>query len=290
MGINDFSSLLQLAAGLNAAYIAVDYSTRGYTQILSNKLFEFPRAIDRSFQKCEKILCEKETLNNLNPLEIVTGKSTSVNIEEYKRNFEILEKKINEEKVKLKSQIEIECEAKHFSFLSLCMFLFCTTSLFLGGLEKDFKNLAQLFFCMLGSFLLIFIFVGWTRSAEKIKAVNTVNYSKLSHAIFVFLFSFILSLVLIFFINEFLYDVKRWLLLLGLNVFYLRISFLIFFTLFPFVNFVVFLLIVRKKGVLIHKTIVEKAGQIEAECNVLKLKVDNLVSTTEFVSGLIKGD
>lgn len=290
MGINDFSSLLQLAAGLNAAYIAVDYSTKGYTQILSNKLFEFPRAIDRSFETCEKILCEKETLNNLNPLEVSSGKSTSVKIEEYKRKFEILEKKINEEKVALKTQIEIECEAKHFSFLSLCMFLFCTTSLFLGGLEKDFKNLAQLFFCILGFLLLIFIVVGWTRKADKIRAVKFLNYSKLGHAIFVFVFSFFLSFIFILIINENLVIVKEYLLLFKFNIFYLRIYSIIAFTLFPFINFVVFLLIVRKKGISINKTIADKARLIEKECNILKSDVDKLVNTTELVSELIKGD
>ncbi len=278
MEISNFSSLLELAAGLNAAYIAVDYSINGYTHVLSDKLFEFPEYIKNSFQKSETILCEKKSLESLKEIEI-NGFSTRFKIEKTIRGFEKLENEIEATKSKLNDEIRKDCESKNFSSLSLVMFLFCLVSLFLGGFDTHtrFLNILNTY---LGIFILIFAAIGWTRNSNKIQFAKVLNFSKLSHSIIFFVISFIISVVITFFTKE---SLK---LLPHFNSFISWIN--IFIVLLPFLNFIVFLLLIRNKGKSIISKIKSNSSIIESKCEEVKAESDELKTAYKFVTNLSK--
>lgn len=278
MEISNFSSLLELAAGLNAAYIAVDYSINGYTHILSDKLFEFPDYIKKSFQNSDAILCEKKSLESLKSIDI-NGKNIGLNIEKTIRDFEIIENEIEEAKYALNIEIKKDCESKNFSSLSLVMFLFCLVSLFLGGFDihTRFLNLLNTY---LGIFLLFFVFIGWTRNSDKIHFTKFFNYSKLSHSIIFFVVSFIISIIITFLTKETLKIQPYFTSLMSwVNI---------FIVLLPFLNFIIFLLLIRNKGKAIIGKIKTKSSAIEIKCNAVKIQSDELKTTYNFVTNLSK--
>lgn len=131
MGLNDFLSLIQLAAGLNAAYIVVEIS-QGYTHALLNKIFNIKQEIKSKFGPIEAtIKINQETLKHIAPSD-VNGKNTNIKIEKVKREYEILIDKIDNAKREIENKANLICEFRCFSGLSLMMFLYCCTLLFVA--------------------------------------------------------------------------------------------------------------------------------------------------------------
>ena len=93
MDLKDFLSLIELAAGLNAAYIVVGIY-QGYTNKLLNNVFNIKQLIDSKFNPIkETINFNRITLDNTEPSE-VNGKNTNTQIEKVKRSYEVLCSKI----------------------------------------------------------------------------------------------------------------------------------------------------------------------------------------------------
>lgn len=129
MSLNDFLPLIQLAAGLNAAYIVVGIS-QGYTHALLNKIFNIKQQIQLKFEPIKAtIKINQETLNHTKPSD-VDGKNTNTKIEKVKREYEILTNKIDNAEREIESNANLICEFRCFSGLSLMMFLYCCTLLF----------------------------------------------------------------------------------------------------------------------------------------------------------------
>lgn len=283
----NYSSLLELAAGLNVAYIAVDYSMNGYTNILSNKFFEFPEKIKNAFATSESILCEKKTLESLKETgggikNLEFKKEVGINIEKSIRDFEKLEEKIRNTKIELNNDIQKDCESKNFSSLSFCMFLFCIISLFLSGfystIDKQFNFFLELFNAVLGIFLFVYIFVGWVKNNNtQIKTrILTFDYSKLNHSLIYFLSVLVLSLTASCLIQNYDY-------IISISIIYWINTFLV---IFPFLNFIAFVFIIRKKGKFITTKISNEAKEIEKECEQAKKEVEELIIACNFVARL----
>lgn len=87
MELTDFLTLIQLAAGLNIAFVAVEVA-QGYTRILSDKVFNITQLLDNAFQELKStISVNRTTLDNTHSTD-VDGKSTTNKIEEVKREYE----------------------------------------------------------------------------------------------------------------------------------------------------------------------------------------------------------
>lgn len=131
MVLDDFLSLIQLAAGLNVAYIAVGVS-QGYTQVLLNKVFNIEQHINETFDPIKAtIRINQESLLCMKPSN-VNGKDTNTQIEEVKRGYELLQEKIIKVEQNIKERASLSCEFRCFSGLSLMMFLHCCTLLFIA--------------------------------------------------------------------------------------------------------------------------------------------------------------
>ena len=277
--MSDFSSLLELAAGLNVAYIAVDYSM-GYTNIISEKLFEFSQKIEKSFEKSDSILCEKKSLENLKPI-VINGKNIGIKIEDIKRKFEKLDTEIKTAKTNLNADMQKDCESKNFSSLSFCMFLFCIISLFLGGISANekIKMFSSIFNIVIGILLLVYVIIGWTKNDNTY--LWKIDYSKLTHSLSCFTIVVILSFIITFLThyyylnNLFVMDILR----LEQIIYWFNI----FFVIFPFLNFIVFAFIIKKKGRTISIKISNMATEIENKCNGVKKEAEKLINAYDFV-------
>lgn len=154
MELSDFLTLIQLAAGLNIAFVAVEAS-RGYTRILSGNVFNINNLLNTSFEDIkDTIFKNRKTLDGISSTE-VNGKSTTNKIEGVKREYEKLEKKIEDVITNIKNTSDLKCNFKCFSGLSLMMFFFCFTLLFLN----PFKVISLVILITL--LILIYSIIGW---------------------------------------------------------------------------------------------------------------------------------
>lgn len=256
MDLNDFLSLIQLAAGLNAAYIVVGIS-QGYTNILLNKIFNIRQQIQTRFNNIkEAIKLNQETLKSTEPSD-VNGKNTIVQIEKVKRRYEILTEKIKVAEQEIENNANIKCEFRCFSGLSLMMFLYCCTLLFVAP------------FC-LGWFLLPFTLlvlihsiVGWFW--EKSKYV-----CNLMLVIWEYLIVLALSAVGCSLISKYINweDVPN----VWSNMLIITSALL------PMVNFVIFFIKSLSKMKSIKENIDAQAASIEQECSAINKDFDKLQS------------
>jgi hypothetical protein len=134
MELIDFLALIQLAAGLNIAFVAVEVS-RGYTRILSDRIFNVEGMLNEAFKDILRdIQGNAETLKNFHPID-VGKKNTLYKIEEGKRNCEVLGAKVESVKDEITKIVTEKCNLRCFSGLCLVLFLFCCILLFLAPFD-----------------------------------------------------------------------------------------------------------------------------------------------------------
>ena len=89
MELSNLTPLIELAAGLNIAFVAVEVA-KGYTSILLNKVFNFNDVIEDDFSKLESsITFNQKSLELIEPTDIPNIGNTNTTIEETKRNPKI---------------------------------------------------------------------------------------------------------------------------------------------------------------------------------------------------------
>ena len=137
MYLSNLTPLIELAAGLNIAFVAVEVA-KGYTSILLNKVFNFNDVIMEDFGTLEDhINFNLKTLDLIEPTDVNTG-STNKMIEETKRNYEKARTEVINERQRLFDWAQSNCEFKCFSGLSLMMFLYCCFLLFLSAWDYSY--------------------------------------------------------------------------------------------------------------------------------------------------------
>lgn len=264
MNLNDFLSLIQLAAGLNAAYIVVGIS-QGYTHILLNKIFNIKQQIEAKFEPIKStIRINQETLDHITPSE-VNGVSTYNKIEKVKRDYEIINKKISKAEENIENKANCDCEFRCFSGLSLMMFLYCCTLLFIAPFCSEWFLLPFTVLVLLHSV------VGWF--AENAKSVCSLMW-----VICEFVISLVLSIVAYC-------AFKVWLNWNTLPDFWGN-SLIIVSALLPMVNFVIFFIKSLSKMKSIKENIDAQAKGIEQECVAIHREFDTLQSLEELKMGM----
>lgn len=277
MGIGNFSSLFELAAGINIALVAVEYS-KAYTRILSDKVFKFPEYIKKSFKECYDIICERETLNNIKPVTIEEN-NTLDEIERCKRNLELFESSVKEKEENLSSNIHYICESKSFSSLSLWMFLYCVIALFIGGFETNniiFKTILDLSFGIFSILSLLFLIIGWFKG-EKGSIFKFYDYKSLKHTITSFsiclVLSFLLGVLLVRIDSQIELPFKDWI--------------MPFFVSIPFLNFIAYYYIIKNRAKRISSNISQSVGELEPNGRDVKKRIEELMATNR-INDLIK--
>ena len=137
MNLSNLTPLIELSAGLNIAFVAVEVA-KGYTSILLNKVFNFNDVIKDDFGELENsVKLNLNSLDHIEPTDIDAGNTNQV-IEDTKRKYEKVLNEVTDEKQRLLNWAQSNCEFKCFSGLSLMMFLYCCFLLFLSAWEYSY--------------------------------------------------------------------------------------------------------------------------------------------------------
>lgn len=272
MELNDFSSIIEIGVTLNIAFVAIEY-VKSYTKILCNQVFKLQHCIESSFNECLKVLVDEETLAHIQPNKIGDNKNTNNLIEKAKRTREILKKDIDTEKSKFGERIEGVCEAKNVSAISLWLFFYGLTGLFLCGLSIDITS-KHLFWGILTLSTALYAIIGWLTKPNN-KAVWR-DYSTLRHSIMWYCILLIADVVLTVCLRDCAIVIMPYVwpisLFLGLGLMYS--------------NFIASVVKVWSKAGEIRKEIVSASENLKVKCSELQKDVDKLISVNELCAQL----
>lgn len=269
MQISDFNSILELAATINIAFVAVEY-TKNYTSILSNNVFKFPELITQAFKDCNNSLCNIESLKHIDPIEI-GGKSTLPQIEKTKVMYEELSKKITEEEERLNNKISKSCEAKSFSALSFWMFMYSTLLLLIAGVGSEYGSSLILSGYVFGIITTLYLIAGWLWGESKPCICAFLNYSLLRHTIIWFITCYSIAIITGATLEGIFNPSVEY-----LNKLSNKLS-LIMVTI-PFVNFIAYFYIIKRKVKTLKKEINDAIEPIKKSCDEFKRAVDKLIA------------
>ncbi len=261
--LSNYSSLLEIAAAVNIAFVAVEYS-KSYTQTLSEKVFDFPNIINRAFQPCNKVIFQKDTLNEMQPI-ILGEKTTFVQIQQSLIDIEKLEEEIESKRKKMNEKMLLVCNYAHFPSLSLWNFLFSIVLLFVSGYEYVDSDFSIIFVLLISLFTFLFQLFGWIVNDEN---KQSTPYC-LSNSILVFIGVILFSIIIAFFTKSYATI---------LNETFLIGNWIYFITLLPFINFVVFFYFVRRKIKKLKKWIVTESDESVKKSEAIQKTIDELTA------------
>ena len=266
MEINNFSAIIELVATMSIAFVAVEY-VKSYTSELCERVFDFSKYIDKTFQNVKELVeTNIETLNHIPPI-VIEGVSTNFEIEKTKRAHEELKKEIENTINSKKNKIAAECQARSMSSLCFFTFLFNVLLLFVGGIEYRHSIFAHIFVSTLSILSIIYLILGWIMG-EYEHNTRFFQFASLKHSVisFVFIFSLTvsISLIICFFLSwSFIEEIWWYILLLSVFLSY--------------VNFIVFVFKIKHRANAFKKKIIGKRDGLMTSFNDLDKSVQGLL-------------
>ncbi len=268
--IGDFSSVFELAAGLNAAFVAVDYS-RSFSKQLYENAFKFDSYIDNEICSPQNLI-DEETLKGLESVKCGEG-DTGQLIEQIRRDKEKLEEFITKKREVLKTTAKTTCELRSHSGLSLLNFLFCLFVLLLSPFESVHPTMTQYLVLSVSLSIIIIQCICWindARAKENQKLFNSLT-SSVKNSIGLFAISGVISIITFLVLNYFSISWKlngKWFLVV-----------MYFAAFLPFLNFVAFTYIFKKRLNGLQNDIKKVKCEVISKChdiNVLASKVNTV--------------
>lgn len=162
------------------------------------------------------------------------------------------------------------CESKSLSSLSLFLFLYSTTALFLVGITSLAPQFIPNFWSVLTFLTTLFLVVGWVLG-ENEKQQSYLDFSLLRHSILYFVFSVIISFILSIILSCCSLEV---------SVSPCWTYILVFSALIPFTNFIAFLIKIKRKAKAVKNEITRCSSEIKAKCTTLNQSIDALLSVS----------
>lgn len=263
MELSDFTSAIELAAGLNIAYVAAEFAN-SYTHKVINKILKFKEFIEQSRLKCLLHL-DEETLNTLTADDI-NGNSTANKLESLKVRLGKEKENINKLQSELESLIMKKCQSRSFSFISLYLFLFCVLILLFVGFRDihQFMDLGWSIHSVLSLILLISTFVLGERKSF---------FSSLSYCIYTFI-----SISVISFCSGYLMDRYN---VFNTEIFSLSKVFIIITVLSPYSGFIFYWLKMRFIASELKKEMTEMVDKVESKCIEIERDINKLQNVQE---------
>lgn len=161
--ISDFSSILELAAAMNATFVVVECS-RSFSKQLYENAFKFDSTIESKLKP--QNLIDEETLKELETVQCGTG-HTSQLMQKIRRDREKLLVYVSQKKEELKIQAKGVCELKTQSGLSLLNSLFCIFMLFMIPIEMHHPVITQYLLLAVSGLVLLAQIICWLGDAFK---------------------------------------------------------------------------------------------------------------------------
>lgn len=272
--LTNFGDLFGFAAAMNIVFVAADYF-QSYAYILSEKVFKFQEKVKDEIYKLKNMMIDKTSINSIEPVEL-NGTSTSALIEKAKIDHGILTTKIDKQEEVLKEKINMLCESKTNSFISLFLSLYSVIALLLIGVYSKWSSFIEIFWIILTILSTIVVVFAWICSnPEK----HRIKLCSLKHCLYLFslltIIACILSWLYIYRDISFFNNIIDWV--------------YIYSELFAISNFVVYIFIINRKSKKINEEIVNSIIPLEKECKQLNDDVSSLINVNTLSNGLKKG-
>lgn len=272
MAINDFSTLICMAATMSIAFVATEYVT-SYTKTLCERFFKFQEYVKASFDECRNLLTDKESLKLLHPV-MVDGQSTNGKIEEAKRKNESVNKEIDElEKNKILEVTEM-CQARSMSSLCLFVFMSNTILLFWGSIEPKLGEPVLMYLSVLCILSMLYVQFGWFYG-EKESCKSWLHFSSLQHSVYSFILIMIITLLISLTNWSFISYITSlwwWILLVYIG--------------FSYANFIVFVLKVRWKARMFKSKLENSKKDMIHKCQNAEKEVQDLMTISKMSADL----
>lgn len=278
MTIDNFSAIIELAATMSIAFVAVEYVT-SYTSVLCEKFFSISCFISTLFGECRAILTDTKTLEHLKPSN-VDGKSTNSAIEKLKRLNELLNKEINEKEKQVKSNMTLSCQVISMSSLCLFLFMFNTLLLLFSCIESSIQDYTYVFISLLSLLSILYLLGGWILG-EYSWDLHLLKFSSLKHAVIGFIVIMVLSFLGSCFVcnqpwkSKYIDIVKdAWIWILMLDV------------LLAYFNFIVFMFKIWRKGAEFKEDIKKTVDELKIKCTERKGEEDDFIAMSNVIARL----
>lgn len=259
MSLSSFSSLFEIAATINIAFVAAEQAKQ-YGSTLTKNFFQSGINIDSKFNE-RYARVDKETVDSIEAI-VVNGVSTEGKIQEVKRTIHKLEDSKKERTERLKRRTDNKCVLTSFSYLSFYMFLYSLSGLLFGGLfESPFVISYWSTFSLLSTLVLLLISIFGEREKPKwpLKKMSLSGCCKL------FLAIVILSGSGYFYRNIlFNYAEYFWTWIVFVSVFI------------PYISFLVFMMIIRSRLYSLSKEVEDELKGFGDACDAVDVEIHRL--------------
>lgn len=264
MCLGDFSTLFEIAATLNMAYIAVDYST-AFTISVAKNVFRFHDKITSGINRCKKHI-DEATINSINDINL-NGLSVACKIEKVKIDSSKLSKEINLLEPELKTYIEEKCRLTCFSSICLQLFLYCIVACFVMGYSDNLSSSTywSFFITLSAIYTSLIFYIGEIKG----KFIDFYQSVKCNSIVFVFLCltAWVLTTLTHGQMKTIIDYIWDWIVPLS--------------ALYPFLFFVLFILLLKRNSKTVVADIETQIDRVEQKCIDLEGEVSKLVYTHE---------
>lgn len=272
--LTNFGDLFGFAAAMNIVFVAADYF-QSYAYILSEKVFKFQEKVKDEISRLKNLMIDQTSINSIEPVEL-NGTSTSALIEKAKIDHGLLTTKIDKQEDLLREKINMLCESKTNSFISLYLSLYSVIALLLIGIYPKWGDIIEPFWVILTILSTIVVMFAWIcGNPEK----YPIKLCSLKHCLYLFSSISVISCIL-----SWLYTIYN------ILIFDKFIDWIyIYSEIFAISNFIVYIFIINRKSKKINEEITNSVTPLEEECKQLNEKVSSLINVNTLSNGLKKG-
>lgn len=257
--LSNFSSLFEIAATLNLVFVVAEHAKQ-YGSTLTKNFFRSETDIEAKFEEIFSKV-DKESVETM-PAIVINNVSTESEIQEVKRNIHKLEESKAARINNFKKITDNRCVLTSFSFISLYMFLYSLTALYVEGLnETAFTKCFWATYTILSLMILCMLYVfGEKENPKWIK--KTLS---LTNCCVLFLLLIGISFLSVFYrLLAEPFSVYYWTITVPLS------------TLLPYLSFVVFLLIIKKRLMELSTTLKKELNDFAEECGKVDAHIHRL--------------
>lgn len=276
--ISEFTSIFELAAGLNAVFVVVEYS-RSFSKQLYENAFKFDTYIENEICTPQELI-DEETLKGLESVKCGENETGKL-IEKIRRDKEKLNDFITQERKSLKATAKTACELRSHSGLSLLNFIFCLFMLMLSPFELFHPTISQcvVIFVSLCIFIAqVICWIGDSSNNNRICLFNSLTHS-VTESFGLFMISGFLSVLGYGILRDYS-QTWRFKAEGFLYVMY-------FAALLPYLNFVVFTYIFKKRLQGVQNEISKTKSKVANKCSDINA-LANKVNTVSEVSHMLE--
>lgn len=278
MMISEFTSIFELAAGLNAAFVVVEYS-RSFSKQLYENAFKFDSHIDNEICTPQELI-DEETLQGLESVKCGENETGKL-IEKIRRDKEKLNDFITQERTSLKATAKTACELRSHSGLSLLNFIFCLFVLLLSPFEAFHPTITQYLVILVSLSILVAQIICWIEDASNNNRICMFN--SLTHSVKESFWLFITGGSL----SVLGYGFLRYLSLTWKLETEGFLYLMYFAALLPYLNFVVFTFIFKRRLQGVQNEIRKTKSEVAKKCDAINA-LANKVNTVSEVSHMLE--